>query len=84
MPFAPLRAAGFGIVSLEMCRLRNDDRSLYWTDGYAGTVKKVMLAGGTPVCLVSGLAHPLGIAVDASRVYWTNYLNGTVTKVTPK
>ena len=26
-------------------------------------------------------AHPLGIAVDATSVYWTNYEGGTVQKV---
>jgi hypothetical protein len=47
-------------------------------------VNKVPLSGGTTVTLVSGPAGLAGIAIDASSVYWTNYINGTVMKVTPK
>jgi hypothetical protein len=41
---------------------------------------KVPVGGGTPVTLVSGQNQPLGIAIDATNIYWTNY-GGTVMKV---
>ena len=48
---------------------------------------KVPLGGGTPTTLASGQFDPVGIAVDATSVYWVNSgsntgsADGTVMKV---
>lgn len=59
-----------------------DATNVYWIAG--ASVMKVPLGGGTPTTLASGLISPSGIAVDATSVYFTDYVAGTVTKVTPK
>ncbi|MHB1846194.1 MAG: hypothetical protein ACYCWW_15330 [Deltaproteobacteria bacterium] len=46
---------------------------------------KVPLDGGTTVTLAYPESDLVGIAVDATSVYWVNYLsNGSVMKLTPK
>ena len=50
-----------------------------------GEVMKVPLGGGTPTTLASGQSTPMGVAVDATSVDWTNTgSGGSVMKVTPK
>jgi hypothetical protein len=58
-----------------------DDTSVYWTAD--GAVMKVPIAGGSPTTLVSG-ATPAGIAVDGTSVYYLDYDEHAVVKVTPK
>ncbi len=50
-----------------------DDAWIYVTEYDGGTVKKLPKSGsGDPIVLASGLAHPLGIVLDDSNVYWIN------------
>jgi len=59
-----------------------DPVSVYWTDGYGGTVRKVPIAGGSVSVLATGFPSADGIAVDGSSVYWTEFNNpGPVRKV---
>jgi hypothetical protein len=44
---------------------------------------KVAVVGGTPITLVSQQGFPVGLAVDATSVYWTNE-NYKLLKFTPK
>ncbi len=48
------------------------------------TVMKVPIGGGPATTLASGQNNPRGIAVDRSSVYWVNYVDGSVMKLTPK
>jgi hypothetical protein len=46
-----------------------------------GLVWKTPIGGGPSKVLASGQGTPIGIAVDDSFVYWTNFNDGTVKKV---
>ena len=59
-----------------------DATSVYWTEFFNGTVKKVGLNGGPVTTLASGQNDAYFMAIDSSSVYWTeNNNNGTVKKV---
>jgi len=55
-----------------------DAESVYWADG--GAVKKVPVAGGSPVVLASAQNQAFGIVVDANHVYWSSYGDGTINR----
>jgi hypothetical protein len=56
-----------------------DATSVYFTTDTS--IAKVPIGGGSPTPLVTGLASPGWIVVDAANVYWTDTVAGTVQKV---
>jgi hypothetical protein len=56
-----------------------DGTSVYWIEAN-GCVRKVPIAGGSPVALAAAPLLPGGIAVDATSVYWTDTTGGKVYK----
>jgi hypothetical protein len=60
-----------------------DAQSLYFTsDGFpSGSVQKMSLSGGAVTTLVSGVATPQGIAVDATFVYWASEYGNTISRI---
>jgi hypothetical protein len=64
-----------------------DATYVYYTDANAGTLSKVPIAGGAATVILSGLAFPTAICVDATSIYWINmgtaptFTDGAVMKV---
>jgi len=56
-----------------------DSTNVYWIEA-TGCVRKVPIAGGSPVALAAAPFLPGGIAVDATSVYWTDTEGGKVYK----
>ena len=54
---------------------------MYWTL-YSARIRKAPIGGG-PITTVLDVDTP-SIAVDATSLYFTNYFEGTVSRVTPK
>jgi hypothetical protein len=42
------------------------------------------LGGNEIKTLASGLDNPFDLATDATSLYWTDTVDGTITKLTPK
>lgn len=77
--FAPRRP---GIVP----RVASDGANVYWIEtSRAGTVQRCAVSGcgGRPTLVASDQDAPYGIALDATRVYWTNSHGGQV-RMCPK
>jgi sugar lactone lactonase YvrE len=61
-----------------------DSDSVYWIEQYQNnlsSLKKVELNSGTVTELVSDPARPLGLAMDSSALYYTDYNGGTINKI---
>ena len=50
---------------------------IYWA-GTSQTISSANLDGSDPQTLVSGQNGPIGVAVDASHLYWTNQNDGSI------
>jgi hypothetical protein len=74
-PFAPI-ASWQGPSELVL-----DGTTLYFST--EGAIMKVPVIGGVPETVVTALL-PVGLAVDATSVYWAEPLSNSVKKVTPK
>ena len=60
-----------------------DATYVYWTIS-AGTVNRILKAGGSPEVLASGLSNPTSIMIDGDSVYWTNYVDPGTINMMPK
>jgi hypothetical protein len=68
-----------------------DESNAYWTEAdTACRILRVPIGGGTPTTLFMA-AQPVttgtrcgDITVDATSLYWTNSIDGTILKLTPK
>ncbi len=56
-----------------------DDTNVYYSD--QTSVVALPLAGGAPLSLASGQGLPTSLALDAGRLYWTNFTEGTLRAV---
>jgi hypothetical protein len=62
----------------------DDDGNVFWADYTGGSIVTQEVFGGVATTLAAGQGAPNGIVVDATSVYWANYMTGTIMKVTPK
>ena len=71
-----------GEVAPEAARLVVDDYNAYVTtyDAKVGTVFWLAFTGGAPPIIAQNQAGALGVAVDKSFVYWTDYDGGTISR----
>ena len=62
-----------------------DSSGVYWvnkgTGANDGSIVRVTLNGLTVTTLVSGAPGPYAVATDATYIYWTDIVAGTVTKM---
>lgn len=55
-----------------------DPAEVFWVRFGGGEVVRRSLRDGGITVLASGQGGPYGVALDEHRIYWTNYLDGTV------
>jgi hypothetical protein len=70
-------------VELPSANLVTDGSNLYWTritkvDPTSGGVFRCAVTGCSAPEMIAAAAQPAGIAVDATRVYWSDTTNGTI------
>jgi hypothetical protein len=53
----------------------------YYTNYSAGTVSRVPIGGGASVVIASGQSDVNAVTTDATAIYWTTDLTGTVMKL---
>jgi DNA-binding beta-propeller fold protein YncE len=56
---------------------------IYWTNQSPagtppGSVRRANLDGSSPETVVDNQANPLGVAIDAGKIYWTNLGSGAI------
>ncbi len=61
-------------------RLTHDATNLYWTNG-GGAVNTAPIAGGATTTLATATGSAMGVAVDATNVYFASQGDGTIYKV---
>ncbi len=56
-----------------------DKNYVYWTDSFGGDVLALPRKGSSALTIsfAQGQMHPIGVAVDATSVYWINYGDGS-------
>jgi hypothetical protein len=55
-----------------------DDTHVYWTNSGAGTLSRVLKAGGGIEVVVPATGTPTALAMDDTRIYWLNPATGVV------
>lgn len=64
-----------------------DGARVYWADAgdfmqSNGRIMAIDVDGGQPIEIAGGQDKPMGLAVDATHVYWVNWDDGTVRRAT--
>ncbi len=55
-----------------------DDSYVYFTNNMGGTIRRLAKAGGMPTDFVTGIGQPVGLFIDATRLYYTDQVKGVV------
>lgn len=55
-----------------------DDKHIYWAEHHPGRIMRVARGGGDPEVFAADQSEPIGIAVFAGAVYWTNRGSGNL------
>jgi hypothetical protein len=58
-----------------------DDKYVYFAHAEGGVVARVPKSGGTVEPLAKNQGAPMGIALDANHVYWSNTVDGSIWRV---